>query len=167
MPWTGFLRVAVQAWPALPPAPRETMLAGVRRLDDEAPTELPQSAGAAVTVVVCETCRDASGSEAHPRPGALLAEATRRAAAGTRIATARVECLGNCKRRLSAAMLRPGAWSYVFGDLTVGSAADLVAGALLFADSEDGLIPWRGRPDSLKRGLVARIPPLSHAKVDR
>src|SRR5262245_25107654 len=109
-------RVAAPAWPARPPAPRESMLVGVRRLDDEAPTEFPEGAGAAVTVVVCETCRDASGSDAHPRPGALLAEATRQAAAGTRIATARVECLGNCKRRLSAAMLRPGAWSYVFGD---------------------------------------------------
>jgi len=49
----------------------------------------------------------------------------------------------------------------VFGDLTTDSAADLVAGAKLFATSTDGLLPWRGRPDSLKRGLVARIPPLS------
>ncbi|TIR82512.1 MAG: metal-binding protein, partial [Mesorhizobium sp.] len=28
----------------------------------------------------------------------------------------------------------------------------------------DGLIPWRGRPDSLKRGLVARLPPLDLLK---
>ncbi|TIT93614.1 MAG: metal-binding protein, partial [Mesorhizobium sp.] len=26
------------------------------------------------------------------------------------------------------------------------------------------LIPWRGRPDSLKRGLVARLPPLDLLK---
>ena len=32
------------------------------------------------------------------------------------------------------------------------------------ATSTDGLIPWRGRPDSLKRGLVARIPPLDLLK---
>ncbi|RWE72603.1 MAG: DUF1636 domain-containing protein, partial [Mesorhizobium sp.] len=38
------------------------------------------------------------------------------------------------------------------------------AGAKLFATSTDGLIPWRGRPDSLKRGLVARIPPLDMLK---
>ncbi|RUY54192.1 metal-binding protein, partial [Mesorhizobium sp. M7A.F.Ca.CA.001.05.1.1] len=30
--------------------------------------------------------------------------------------------------------------------------------------SKDGLIPWRGRPDSLKRGLIARIPPLDMLK---
>lgn len=116
-----------------------------------------------VTIVVCATCRDESGSDAHPRAGTLLAEDARRAAAGT-VPVRTVECLGNCKRRLSAALLKDGGWSYVFGDLSIASGADLVAGATLFAQSTDGLIPWRGRPDSLKRGLVARIPPLDLLK---
>ena len=117
----------------------------------------------AVTVVVCATCRDETGSDTHPRAGALLAANTHAAAAGeVRVTT--VECLGNCKRRLSAAILRDGCWSYVFGDLLADSGPDLVAGAKLFAGSTDGLIPWRGRPDSLKRGLVARIPPLASLK---
>jgi len=125
------------------------------------------AAPAGVTVVVCATCRDESGSDAHPRAGLLLAEDARRAAARDPQAEIRVrtvECLGNCKRRLSAALLRDGCWSYVFGDLTPESGEDLVAGAKLFAASQDGLIPWRGRPDSLKRGLVARIPPLDLLK---
>ncbi|OBQ75444.1 DUF1636 family protein [Mesorhizobium erdmanii] len=118
---------------------------------------------AEVTVIVCASCRDETGSDAHPRAGELLADDTRRAASGeVRVRT--VECLGNCKRRLSAAILRDGCWSYVFGDLTAASGADLVTGAKLFATSTDGLIPWRGRPDSLKRGLVARIPPLDLLK---
>ncbi|RUX73517.1 metal-binding protein, partial [Mesorhizobium sp. M2A.F.Ca.ET.040.01.1.1] len=33
-----------------------------------------------VTVIVCSSCRDETGSDAHPRAGALLAEGTRRAA---------------------------------------------------------------------------------------
>jgi len=119
---------------------------------------------AGVTVIVCSSCRDETGSDAHPRAGALLAEDTRRAALGENIRIRTVECLGNCKRRLSAALLRDGCWSYVFGDLETTSGADLVAGAKLFATSTDGLIPWRGRPDSLKRGLVARIPPLDMLK---
>ena len=86
------------------------------------------------------------------------------AAAGDAIRVRQVECLGNCKRRLSAAILRDGCWSYVFGDLATDSGPDLVAGARLFATSTDGLMPWRGRPDSLKRGLVARIPPLDALK---
>ena len=117
----------------------------------------------AVTVVVCATCRDETGSDAHPRAGAILAQNTK-AAAGDEVRVATVECLGNCKRRLSAAILRDGCWSYVFGDLTTDSGPDLIAGAKLFAGSTDGLIPWRGRPDSLKRGLVARIPPLDLLK---
>ncbi|MDX8524042.1 DUF1636 family protein [Mesorhizobium sp. MSK_1335] len=117
-----------------------------------------------VTIIVCSSCRNEIGSDAHPRAGALLAEDTRQAASGEGLRVRTVECLGNCKRRLSAALLRDGCWSYVFGDLNTASGADLVAGAKLFATSADGLIPWRGRPDSLKRGLVARIPPLDMLK---
>lgn len=129
-------------------------------------TDVTADAGtASVTIIVCTSCRDENGSDAHPRAGALLAEATRNAARDNRtIEIHTVECLGNCKRRLSAALLRDGCWSYVFGDLTVESGSDLVNGAKLFATSQDGLIPWRGRPVSLKRGLVARIPPLAILK---
>ena len=136
------------------------------KADDISPEGAASIASAdlsAVMVVVCATCRDATGSDAHPRAGAILARNTKAAADGeVRVAT--VECLGKCKRRLSAAILRENCWSYVFGDLTTDSGPDLVAGAKLFADSVDGLIPWRGRPDSLKRGLVSRTPPLDQLK---
>jgi predicted metal-binding protein len=112
-----------------------------------------------VTIIVCSSCRDATGSDARPLPGELLGNATRAQNTGPDIRVEQVECLGNCKRRLSAAMTKPGAWSYVFGDLTPDAAGDLITGARLFHSSTDGLLPWRGRPDSLKRGLVARIPP--------
>ena len=125
---------------------------------------MPLEHAASVTIVVCETCRDETGSDAFPRGGEALAEDTRRAAEGSDVRVRRIACLGNCQRRLSAAIVRSGAWSYVFGDLSVDSGADLVAGAKLFAGSSDGLIPWRGRPESLKRGLVARIPPVELTK---
>lgn len=118
----------------------------------------------AVTIVVCSSCRDEHGTDAHPRAGHLLGLATREAAIDTNIVVRQAECLGNCKRRLSAAILRDGCWSYVFGDLKPDSGPDLVAGAELFATSTDGLIPWRGRPESLKRGLIARIPSLTDLK---
>ena len=57
-------------------------------------------------------------------------------------------------------LLTPEEIGYVLTD----SGADLIAGAKLFAGSADGLIPWRGRPESLKRGLVARFPPLDLLK---
>lgn len=71
-----------------------------------------------------------------------------------------VACLANCKRGLNASIQRADGWSYIFGDLTLESAEDLVAGARLLAQSTDGLMPWKGRPDGLKRGMIARIPPL-------
>lgn len=136
------------------------------KTDDVSPEGAGMRASAdlsAVTVVVCATCRDETGSDSHPRAGAQLAASAHAAAAGE-IRVTTVDCLGNCKRRLSAALLRDGCWSYVFGDLATTSGSDLIAGAKLFAGSADGLIPWRGRPDSLKRGLVARIPPLASLK---
>jgi len=117
-----------------------------------------------VTIIVCNSCRGENGTDDYPRPGSRLVEDTRRAAEGSGVAVRQVGCLGNCKRGISAAMLRDGCWSYVFGDLTTESGPDLIAGARLFATATDGILPWRGRPDSLKRGLVARIPPLAIVK---
>lgn len=111
-----------------------------------------------VTVIVCATCRFPGQDDASPRPGSLLAEATREAAAARGIAFRKVGCLGNCKRGLSAAVLRDGCWSYVFGELDTQSAPDLIAGAELYATSTDGFMPFRARPESLKRGLIARVP---------
>ncbi len=42
----------------------------------------------------------------------------------------------------------------------------LIEGARLLADAADGILPWRGRPDMLKRGLIARVPPLDFQEVD-
>ena len=111
-------------------------------------------------VIVCTSCRGADGADARPRPGEKLAEATK-VLAPAGIAVHGIECLGNCKRRLSAAIVSSDSWTYVFGELSEDSAADLILGAELLRDAADGVMPWRGRPDSLKRGLVARIPPLT------
>ncbi|RUZ22741.1 hypothetical protein EN953_31625, partial [Mesorhizobium sp. M7A.F.Ca.CA.001.04.1.1] len=37
---------------------------------------------AGVTIIVCGSCRNETGSDAHPRAGELLTDDTRRAAAG-------------------------------------------------------------------------------------
>lgn len=129
-----------------------------------AATTAEPSADTGVTLVVCSSCRDDTGSDARPRPGEILGDRVRAMAQGAGVAVRQIECLGNCKRRLSAAMLRENCWSYVFGDLSIDNGPDLIAGAKLYSTSQDGLLPWRGRPDCLKRGLVARIPPASLLK---
>jgi predicted metal-binding protein len=114
-------------------------------------------------VLVCITCRRADDPIDAPRKGAELAQATTEALGdGNDIDVLRVRCLGNCNRGLSAAIRRENAWTYVFGNLdAVRDGATLVAGARLFAGTTDGLMPWRGRPEPLKRGLIARVPPLN------
>jgi predicted metal-binding protein len=117
-------------------------------------------------VWVCITCRaatdpaDAPDADA-PRAGLALAEATAAAAASAPdISVKRIRCLGNCSRGLSAAIQCDDAWTYVFGGLEpTRDGPSLIIGARLLAQAEDGLMPWRGRPESLKRGLVARVPP--------
>ncbi|MFG1464092.1 DUF1636 family protein [Xanthobacter sp. DSM 24535] len=124
----------------------------------------------AVTLFVCTTCKlTGADPQTEPAGAALARDAIRAVATGgdPAIAVKEVRCLSNCKRALSAALVRTGGWSYVFGDLTPDSAADLLTGATLFATSTDGILPWRGRPDSLKRGMIARIPPMSFSEDQR
>jgi predicted metal-binding protein len=115
---------------------------------------------AAPTVYVCTTCKRAGEADSDPRPGALLATATERAADGTEVQVRRLRCLANCTRGPSAAMRCNGSWTYVFGGLDVDCGPALIEGARLLAGASDGILPWRGRPDVLKRGLIARVPPL-------
>jgi predicted metal-binding protein len=113
------------------------------------------------TILVCVTCRSTAEPADVPRAGETLAESTLAAAAAdATIHVRRVECLANCSRGLSAAIQREGAWTYVFGDLASDRDGEtLVIGARLLATAKDGLLPWSGRPEPLKRGLIARLPP--------
>jgi predicted metal-binding protein len=118
-------------------------------------------ADTSTTIYVCITCRRAGDSEDGVRPGLALARETARAAEGSGVTVRQVRCLANCSRALSAAIRRDDAWTYVFGGLDPDrDAAALIEGARLFARASDGLMPWRGRPDVLKRGLIARVPPM-------
>jgi predicted metal-binding protein len=117
-------------------------------------------------IYVCVTCRRAGEPDAEPRPGALLADATEQAAAGTEVEVRRLRCLANCTRGPSAAMRCNGSWTYVFGGLDAANADALVAGARLLAGAIDGILPWRGRPEILKRALIARVPPFDFVESD-
>jgi predicted metal-binding protein len=124
-------------------------------------------ATAAMTVYVCITCRRAGDPEEGARPGLLLARETARAADGSGVTVRQIRCLANCSRACSAAIRRDGAWTYVFGGLEPDKdASALIEGAKLFAHAADGLMPWRGRPDILKRGLIARVPPIDFVEED-
>jgi predicted metal-binding protein len=131
-----------------------------------AESDTAKAAPAAPIIYVCITCRPVGEPDSVVRPGAILAAATAQAAAGTEVEVRPMRCLGNCSRGPSAAMRGSGSWTYVFGGLDVTCAEALVEGARLLAQAADGILPWRGRPAPLKRGLIARVPPIGFQEGD-
>lgn len=122
------------------------------------------------TIYVCVTCRaedDGLGDAA--RAGHRLLGALRDAvgqAPGIQLIP--VECLSVCKRPCTVSFAAPGKWTYVYGDLPPDTAAPVILeAARLYGVSRDGLIPWKQRPDAIKKGVVARIPPTSLAPEGR
>eukprot|EP01037_Dinobryon_pediforme_P009488 gene9488-9568_t len=76
-----------------------------------------------------------------------------------------VECLSVCKRPCTVSFAAHGKWTYIYGDLPADtSAGTILTGAALYTQAADGLIPWKQRPDALKKGVVARIPALNLPK---
>jgi predicted metal-binding protein len=109
-----------------------------------------------VTVFVCVTCRGRDDDTA--RPGQQLHDAL---AASGEVTVADVACLSVCKRPCTVALAAAGKWTYVVGDLHpedhIGDVLDM---ARRYAASDDGIVPWRDRPLSFRRGVVSRVPPL-------
>lgn len=114
---------------------------------------------------VCVTCRAADDAPDGPRAGARLF-ADLASAPDADIDVVPVECLSVCKRPCTVSFAAPGKWTYVYGDLAPETAAPVIrAAARLYADASDGLIPWKLRPDAMKKGVVARIPPFPSAEI--
>ena len=121
------------------------------------PTAVSDEA-AAVRLYVCTTCRDRVGNPGA-RPGARLYQALSAEAADPRVTIVPVECLSVCKMNIAISFAADGKWTYVYGVASDADAATILEGARLYAEAPDGLIPWGQRPDILKKGVVARIPP--------
>jgi predicted metal-binding protein len=115
----------------------------------------------AVTAFVCVTCR---GEDAETRPGRLLLDAVTaglRAVAECGVTVTPVECLSVCKRPCTIALAAPGKWTYVVGDLDHQQHVDdIINTAVRYGTTADGIIPWRERPQSFRKGVISRIPPL-------
>ena len=113
-----------------------------------------------VTVFVCVTCK---GPDADNEPrGRLLFKAVRaRLPSSGKVAFTPVTCLAVCKRPCTVALAGAGKWTSIVGDLDHEMhAGDVIVAALSHAATEDGIIPWRQRPPSFRKGVVARVPPL-------
>ena len=113
----------------------------------------------AARLLVCTTCR-AGGPADTPVPGTRLHEALTALPCPHGLTIVPVECLSACDNGCAVALQAPGKWSYVYGRMTAADAADILDGAVSYALTRDGLVPWRQRPTIFRKQSLARIPPL-------
>ncbi len=110
----------------------------------------------AATLLVCVTCKSEVGEV-----GAALYESLGPRLAGEEVELRAVACLSVCKRPCTVALAAPGKWTYVVGDLGPDAhLEDIVTAARRYAAAPEGLVPWRERPLSFRKGVISRTPPL-------
>jgi predicted metal-binding protein len=72
-----------------------------------------------------------------------------------------VECMSACNRSCVVAFAAQGKMTYLFGDLAVDESASAVLEcAKQYYSQPNGVLPWSERPEALKKGVLAKIPPL-------
>ena len=129
---------------------------------------LDTDSNAEVTVYVCTTCRGADEplEPRESRSGARLFAALAGARQQGDPMVASVECFSVCRRPCTISFSAPGAWTYVYGDFSPeADPREILDAARLYGGSPQGLIPWKQRPQALKKGVVARFPPTPRPKL--
>lgn len=108
-------------------------------------------------LVVCSTCAEGRGQ-------ALLEALENEALARDWALPIRAQaCMAACQHSCTVALQGEGKHSYLFGQLAPDAdcVQALLAVAAQHAEAGDGLLAWERRPERLKRGLIARLPPLA------
>ena len=119
-------------------------------------------------LIICTTCRPAGVSRDVPAAGEALLEAVQvatwdlEAAVQARIRVRGMACMSGCSRACTVTLQASGKYTYYFGDLVADdiTAAQVLACAQLHADSADGNLLRKDRPERLRSGILARLPPL-------
>lgn len=126
-----------------------------------------QRAAPPAELLVCVTCRRGQEGNTGARcPGAHLLENISAAGPLEGLEIKPVECLSNCTRGCTIALRGAGRWTYVYGNLNEVSHVEMIReGAARYRDTEDGLVPWRERPEHFRKNCIARIPPLEVSYV--
>lgn len=113
-----------------------------------------------IIITVCTWCRPA-GIEREDAPGnALLTAVTAAAEAYPELVVRPTQCLSVCKRACTLSLSGEGKYTFLFGDLDPAvDAPAIVAMGLACAEAEFGFVPWKNRPEALRKGIIARVPP--------
>ncbi len=124
------------------------------------------------TLFVCTTCGSTwqDGQRVGQSRGEILLEQLQplhdQWPLGSQFALQPVQCMSSCDRPCSVAFVAPGKHTYLFGNLATPEedldqvCQGILECAQLFYQKPQGLMAWSERPERLKRGIVARIPPI-------
>jgi predicted metal-binding protein len=114
-------------------------------------------------ILVCTKCRmpQEPKEPRENRTGARFYREMEAAAAGLDdIEVVPVECFSVCKRPVTIGFSEPGKWTYLYGDFPLGAPQEIFDAARRYGATPDGLVPWEERPESLRKGVISRLPPV-------
>jgi len=128
----------------------------------------PVFLSAVTELIICTTCRPPGTARDIPAAGEALLEAVQVATwdldveQQARIRVRGLACMSGCSRACTVTLQAPGKYTYYFGDLLADgvTAAQVLACAQLHAYSTDGNLLRKDRPERLRSGILARLPPL-------
>lgn len=134
---------------------------------DSFPTPTPTTAP--TDVIVCTTCRPAGASRDLPADGELLLDAIQAAQLGdddgawAHVRVRGLACLSSCSRACSVAFQAAGKYTFIFGDLQPDAltARHVLECGAMHARAGDGMLARNERPERLRSGIVARLPPVA------
>lgn len=120
-------------------------------------------------VIVCITCRPEGAARDVPAAGQILLDSVRMLLqcedlrSGVQVRG--IACMSGCSRACTVALQAAGKPTYYFGDLLADpeTAAQVLACAGLHARSVDGALPRSQRPERLRSGILAKLPPFLSA----
>ncbi|MEM8952478.1 MAG: DUF1636 domain-containing protein [Pseudomonadota bacterium] len=122
-----------------------------------------------LTLSICLRCRDGRedrDTDLDQRGGRRLACAVADVFSGSAaeelgVHLRGVNCMSQCKRPCTIALLGPDRFTYLFGDLDpTRHAGDVLSLAAAYADVDDGFLLRSARPEVFRSGILGRIPPL-------
>jgi predicted metal-binding protein len=121
-------------------------------------------------IIVCTTCRPPGASRELPAEGLALFEAVQDALLNCELDTGEYKglqvrglaCMSGCSRACTVTLQAQGKFTYYFGDLApdAETASQVIACAQLHKQSADGNLVRNTRPERLRSGILARLPPI-------
>ncbi len=84
-----------------------------------------------------------------------------------------VSCMSACSHACVVTFMAEDKYSYLFGDLpaqgeqVANTTAAILDCAAIYSDRADGMLAWKERPEPLKSGVIARIPPMASLQISQ